>query len=59
MLLMLLFYYKAKMAPEILNSTFLLKRKTARWLICRFAVYFNFPFYLNKNAVELKKSYFQ
>jgi hypothetical protein len=56
---MLLFYYKAKMTPEILNSTFLLKRKTGRWLICPFAVYFNFPFYLNKNAVELKKSYFQ
>jgi hypothetical protein len=59
MLLILLFYYRAKMTPEILNSAILLKRKTGKWHICPFDVCLIFLFYANKNGVELKNCYFQ
>jgi len=59
MLLTLLFYYKAKMTPEILNSTIFIKKKNRKLNYLFICCLFNFLFYVNKNGVELKKSYFQ
>jgi len=54
------------MTPEILNSTIFIKKTNRKMAYSRLTVgqvfvccLFNFLFYVNKNAVELKKSYFQ